>query len=180
MAMPARQRGFTYVGLIVLVAIIALVGAATLRIGALMRRAAAEEELLETGAEFTRALRSYAAATPRGQPTQPPSLRELLRDPRFPEPRRHLRKVYIDPITGKAEWGILYLADRTGVIGVYSLSESAPFKVANFDYRFQNFENREHISEWVFTMTGHAALPAAKASDARQGGDGPGEPDDDR
>ena len=180
MTMQAGQRGFTYVGLIVLVAIIGLVGAATLKIESLMRRAEAEEELLETGAEFTRALRSYAAATPRGQPTQPPSLKELLRDPRFPEPRRHLRKIYIDPITGKAEWGILYLADKAGVIGVYSLSESAPLKVANFDYRFQNFENREHISEWAFTMTGQAALPGAKAAHARQGDGEAGEPQDDR
>ena len=172
-----RQRGFTYVGLIVLVAILGLVGAATVKVESLLRRAEAEQELLETGAEFTRALRSYAAATPRGQPTQPPSLKELLRDPRFPEPRRHLRKVYIDPITGKAEWGILYLADRTGVIGVYSLSDSAPLKVANFDYRFQNFENRERISEWAFTMSGQAARAGPRA---RQGDDGPEEQDDDR
>ena len=173
----SRQRGFTYVGLIVLVAIIGLVGAATVKLESLLRRAEAEQELLETGAEFTRALRSYAAATPRGQPTQPPSLKELLRDPRFPEPRRHLRKVYIDPITGKAEWGILYLADETGVIGVYSLSDSAPLKVANFDYRFQNFEHRERISEWAFTMSGQATRPGPKA---RQAGDGQHEQDDDR
>lgn len=167
----ARQQGFTYLGLVILLAIIGLVGAATLKTESLVRRAQAEEELLEVGAEFIRALRSYAAATPRGQPTQPPSLKELLRDPRFPEPRRHLRKIYVDPVTGKAEWGILYLADKTGVIGVYSLSESAPLKVANFDYRFQNFENREHLSEWVFTMTGQAALPGAKPSRRGQAGE---------
>lgn len=173
----SRQRGFTYVGLIVLVAIIGLVGAATVKLDSLLRRAEAEQELLETGAEFTRALRSYAAATPRGQPTQPPSLKELLRDPRFPEPRRHLRKLYIDPITGKPEWGILYLADKTGVIGVYSLSDSAPLKVANFDYRFQNFEHRERISEWAFKMSGQAARPGPKA---RQPGDGQHGQDDER
>lgn len=174
----SRERGFTYLGLIILLAIAALVGAATLKIESLQRRVQAEEELLEVGAEFTRALRSYAAATPRGQPTQPPSLRELLRDPRFPEPRRHLRKIYVDPITGKAEWGILYLADKTGVIGVYSLSESAPLKVANFDYRFQNFEHRERISEWTFTMSGQAALAAPKP--AGQSAEVPGEPEEDR
>lgn len=167
--MRARQRGFTYLGLVIMVAIAGLVGAALLKVESLLRRVEAEQELLEIGAEFIGALRSYAAATPRGQPTAPPSLRELLRDPRYPEPRRHLRKVYVDPITGKAQWGILYLADRNGVIGVYSLSESRPFKVANFDYRFQGFENRDAISEWVFTMSGQA-LRAGAADCARPPG----------
>jgi type II secretory pathway pseudopilin PulG len=157
-----RQAGFTYVGLIVLVAIIGLVGAATLKVDALLRRAAAEEELLEIGAAFSAALTSYAEATPRGQPQQPPSLEELLKDPRVPGLRRHLRKIFVDPITGKAEWGIVWLNKGTGVNGsggsgvvaVYSLSQAKPLKVANFDARFQNFENREHIADWKFGITG--------------------------
>ncbi|MFD2366046.1 type II secretion system protein [Pseudoduganella sp. GCM10020061] len=157
--MRARQGGFTYLGLIVLLTIIGLVGAATLKVESLMRRAEAEEELLEIGAEFTKALRSYAAATPRGQRQQPASLQDLVRDPRFPYPRRHLRKIYIDPITGKDEWGILYLAGQTGVIGVHSLSDTKPLKIANFDARFQNFEKAELISDWRFTMSGQGAVP---------------------
>ena len=157
--MRRRQEGFTYVGLIVLVTVIGLVGAATLKIESLMRRAAAEEELLEIGAEFSAALRSYAAVTPRGQRQQPASLKDLLRDPRFPNPRRHLRKIYIDPITGKDEWGIMYLSGETGVIGVYSLSDTKPLKIANFDARFQNFGKADLISDWRFTMSGQGALP---------------------
>ena len=45
--MRPRQEGFTYLGLIVLVTVVGLVGAATLKIESLMRRAEAEEELLE-------------------------------------------------------------------------------------------------------------------------------------
>jgi type II secretory pathway pseudopilin PulG len=160
-----REDGFTYVGLIVLVTIIGLVGAATLKADALLRRAAAEEELLEIGAAFSAALTSYAEATPRGQPQQPPSLEELLRDPRFPGTRRHLRKIFVDPITGKAEWGIVWLnkgggtgfggnGGGTGVLAVYSLSQSKPLKQANFDGRFQSLENREHIADWKFAATG--------------------------
>ena len=157
--MRPRQEGFTYLGLIVLVTIVGLVGAATLKIESLMRRAQAEEELLEIGAEFSRALRSYAAATPRGQRQQPASLQDLLRDPRFPNPRRHLRKIYIDPITGKDEWGIMYLSGESGVIGVHSLSDSKPLKIGNFDARFQNFEKAELISDWRFTRSGQGAVP---------------------
>lgn len=150
----ARQDGFTYLGLIILVTVIGMVGAATLKIDALLQRAAKEEELLEIGAAFSAALQSYAAATPRGQPTQPPSLRELLKDPRTPGVRRHLRKIFVDPMTGKDEWGIAYLGGTTGVVAVYSLSQAAPFKVGNFDARFVGFENRQHVSEWRFTAGG--------------------------
>lgn len=149
-----RQHGFTYLGLIVLVTIIGMVGALTLKADALLRRAAAEEELLETGAAFSAALQSYAAATPRGQPTQPPTLQELLRDPRFPGTRRHLRKIFVDPITGKAQWGIVYANGEKGVIAVYSLSKARPLKVANFDERFPGFAGKEHLSDWKFTAAG--------------------------
>ncbi|HEY0065139.1 MAG TPA: type II secretion system protein [Telluria sp.] len=155
----AGQQGFTYLGLIILLAILGLVGAAGLKMGTLFERAAAEEELLEIGAQFSEALRSYAAATPAGQLKQPPTLQDLVRDPRFPNPRRHLRKIFVDPITGKAEWGIVYLGEKVGIVGVYSLSNRRPLKVANFDIRFQNMENRQRISDWKFMVAGGEGVP---------------------
>lgn len=161
---PRREGGFTYLGLIILLTIIGLVGAAALKVDALLRRAAAEEELLEIGAAFSAALQSYADATPKDQPKlPPPSLKELLNDPRFPGVRRHLRKIFVDPLTGKAEWGILYQGDRRGVLAVYSLSGAKPLKVANFDARFPNFENKAHISDWKFTANGQGVVQLAPA-----------------
>ena len=157
----AAQEGFTYVGLVVFVAILGLVGAATVKVDGLLRRAAAERELLEIGAAFSEALRSYAAATPRGFPTAPPTLQDLLKDPRFPGTRRHLRKIFVDPVTGRDEWGVLYQGDKVGVLAVYSLSQAQPLKVANFDARFQNFENKEHLSEWKFTAQGQGVSAMA-------------------
>jgi type II secretory pathway pseudopilin PulG len=230
-----REKGFTYLGLIVTVAIIGLVGAATLKVDALLRRAAAEQELLEIGATFSEALRSYADATPRGQPQlPPPSLQDLLKDPRYPGVRRHLRKIFVDPMTGKAEWGIVYANNPngastvmgtgvgngtgsgagsglgsglgsgagndvgsgarngwgsgmgtggSGVLAVYSLSQARPLKVANFDARFQNLENKEHISDWKFAATGQAlSQPGqllagqAGAGQARPGQAAPAQP----
>ena len=153
-----RQDGFTYLGLVIFVAIIGMVGAATLKIGSLLQRAAAEEELLEIGAAFGAALQSYAAATPKGMPTYPPTMQELLKDPRFPEVRRHLRKIFVDPMTGKAEWGIVYAGGQSGVVAVHSLSAAKPLKIANFDSRFQGFENKEKISEWKFMASGQGLL----------------------
>lgn len=160
-----RQAGFTYLGLIIFVTIIGLVGAATLKIGALLQRAAAEEELLDIGAAFSAALDSYAAATPQGASPYPPSLKELLKDPRVPGVRRHLRKIFVDPLTGKAEWGVVYLGEgTTGVIAVHSLSTARPLKIANFDSRFSGLDNADTISAWRF-----------KARDPAFG-QGPGQP----
>jgi type II secretory pathway pseudopilin PulG len=176
-----RSGGFTYLGLITTVAIIGLVGAATLKVESLLRRAAAEQDLLETGAAFSEALKSYADATPRGQPTQPPSLQELLKDPRFPGVRRHLRKIFVDPVTGKAEWGIVWVnpGNETGVLAVYSLARAAPLKVANFDARFPNFEGKQHLSDWKFAAVGQTVVQGqapGQAQPGQQAGQLPGQP----
>ena len=173
-----RQAGFTYLGLIIFVTIIGLVGAATLKIGALLQRAAAEEELLDIGAAFSAALDSYAAATPQGASPYPPSLKELLKDPRVPGVRRHLRKIFVDPLTGKAEWGVVYLGDgTTGVVAVHSLSTAKPLKIANFDSRFAGLDNADTISAWRFKARDPALgqgpgqlqpQPAAPAAPAAQ------------
>jgi type II secretory pathway pseudopilin PulG len=156
--MKRRQQGFTYLSLVILLAIMGLVGAAALKVDALLARAAAEQELLEAGAAFSAALDSYAAATPQGKPPQPPTLQDLLKDTRFPGVKRHLRKIFVDPISGKAEWGITYLGDKVGVIGVYSLSQAQPLKLANFDERFQNFENKTHYADWKFVAKDQGGL----------------------
>lgn len=163
MSARAQQAGFTYLVLIILVAIVGMVGAASLKIGALLQRAAAEEELLDIGAAFSAALQSYAAATPQGQPQQPHSLQDLLKDPRFPGVRRHLRKLFVDPMTGKDEWGVMYAGDKDRVMGVYSLSDAKPFKVANFGAQGLDFEHKEHIFEWKFTIAGQIARPVQAA-----------------
>lgn len=100
--------GFTYLSLMILLAIIGLVSAASIKLGAIAARSAAERELLAIGEEYADALQSYAKATPSGMSPLPPSFKELLHDTRFPGMRRHLRKIYVDPMTGTAEWGLVY------------------------------------------------------------------------
>jgi type II secretory pathway pseudopilin PulG len=173
------QGGFTYLGLIILVTVIGMVGAATLKIGALMQRAQMEEELLDIGAAFSAALQSYAAATPKGQPLQPPSLQELLKDPRTPALRRHLRKIFVDPATGSTEWAIVYQAEKGsgGVVAVYSLSQARPLKIGNFDARFVGFEGKQHLSDWKFTAGAFApVLPVPLATAAVEAAAAPPEP----
>ena len=157
--------GFAYVGVIVLVFIIGLAAAMTVKLGALQQRRNAEFDLLLTGAAFIEALGSYADASEPGQPRSPNSLDELLRDPRFAGIRRHLRQIYVDPMTGKAEWGLVRSPENARIVGVYSLSNDQPIKLDNFSPGFEHFKNKSHINEWKFvvspeTLAGVKAMPA--------------------
>lgn len=156
----SSQSGFTYLSLMIVLAIIGLVTATSIKLGSVLQRSKAEQELLNIGTAFSDALQSYAEATPAGQSTMPATLADLLRDPRFPTPKRHLRKIFVDPVTGRTEWGIVYAGDRTGVVAIYSLSNARPVKISNFPQRFAGFAGALKISDWKFSassMTGSAA-----------------------
>lgn len=148
-----RQHGFTYLGLIILVTILGLTATAVLRVGVLQQRRASEQELLMIGREYYDALQSYANATPAGQQTYPARLEDLLLDPRFPGVRRHLRRIYVDPLTGSREWGVQVGAagGAQGITGIYSLSEEKPIKIDNFDPPFVQFHGKNSYRDWVFT-----------------------------
>ncbi|MGA8148515.1 MAG: type II secretion system protein [Gallionellaceae bacterium] len=147
------EAGFTYLGLLILLAIMGIVSAVAVQVGVVMHRRAAEEALLNVGSEFSRALESYRRATPAGQPDEPSTLQDLLRDPRFPGVVRHLRKLYYDPITGQQDWGIQREEESKQIVGVFSLSDAKPIKIANFDLRFKDFAGKSSYQEWVFTST---------------------------
>lgn len=147
---PALQAGFTYVGVLLLVAVLGLVSAATLRAGVVAQRRVAEQQLIDRGYRVTLALESYARATPAGMSPYPNSLQDLVRDPRFPKAIvRHLRRVEIDPITGKPEWGLVPSPSGKGFTGVHSLSGQKPWR-QQFAAPFQDFEDKARYSEWLF------------------------------
>jgi type II secretory pathway pseudopilin PulG len=120
------QRGFTYLALLLALALSATALAAAGVVWHTETQRAQEAELLFIGGEFGRAIASFYNATPGPVKQLPKRLEDLLRDTRYPTLRRHLRKIYVDPITGKAEWGIV--ATPAGISGVYSLSARQPFR----------------------------------------------------
>lgn len=170
-----KQHGFTYASVVILVAIIGLVGATSLRLGTTMQRAAAEQALLDIGMEYSNALASYAAATPQGQPNYPKSFAELLKDPRFPQLRRHLRRVYVDPMTGNTEWGLVKANENGGILAIYSLSKATPIKIGNFPPRFVAFEGKTSLADWKFSGEG-VQVAGAKGAEGQQPGQQPGQP----
>jgi type II secretory pathway pseudopilin PulG len=159
-----EHQGFIYVSMIVLVFIVGLTAAMTVKLGAILSRRSAESELLLTGAIFIEALSSYADATEPGQVRSPNALDELLRDQRFPGTRRHLRQIYVDPITGTRDWGLIRSPENSRIVGIYSQSGDRPIKLDNFSPAYQHFKNKSHISEWKFlvsqeTLAGVKSIP---------------------
>lgn len=153
------QHGFAYVLLLLGVAVLALGASAALQLSAQSGRRHAEQSLLYVGGEFERALYSYAgvpvAAVTAGAGALaargPRTLEELLKDPRVPGVKRHLRQLYADPMTGKSEWGVV--RDPAGfIIGVYSRAEGQPIKQLGFDARHAHFEEAPNYAKWVFGL----------------------------
>jgi type II secretory pathway pseudopilin PulG len=127
-----------------------------------------EQELLFVGGQYRNAFLSYYGATPAGKPRYPLALEELLEDNRFPVPRRHLRRLYADPITGKPDW-VLLDAPGGGIAGVHSRSEAKPLKIGNFPAQDAKFEGAEHYSDWKFVLEQRVppALPSTQRPPAK-------------
>jgi type II secretory pathway pseudopilin PulG len=105
--------------------ILVVMGIATAAIGPVWHtevRRDKEEELLFRLGEYRRAIAQYRAA--RGRP--PRELKDLLEDRGQLQIRRYLRKLYKDPITGKDDWKLDLIADRTGsVLGIADIHSSS-------------------------------------------------------
>jgi type II secretory pathway pseudopilin PulG len=153
------NRGFTYLGLLILIAILAITSAAIQTAGAVAQRVDAELDLLKVGQEFRKALASYYQETPSGKLAYPTTLADLLEDPRHTAKRRHLRSIPIDPMTGKREWGLVWSGDRAGIVAVYSLSPGVPIKAAGFPLELRHFAGQLSYSAWRFGYFVDGAVP---------------------
>ena len=156
--MRSRNRGFTYLSLLIMVALTAAVLAAA---GGLWSQAAQREkerELLFVGEQFRQAIALYYWRTPGGAHQYPKSLEVLLDDQRWPVTQRYLRKIYRDPVTNTQEWGIVE-APGGGIAGVYSKSDEAPIKSASFPARYSVFEEARSYADWKFVFSPETPKP---------------------
>jgi len=113
-----------------LLAAVALVGVALSAVGPLWAEEAErdrEEELLRVGEAYARAIASYYHAVPDGEKRFPTQLGDLLQDKRLPGTRRHLRKLYADPLAPERAWGLMRAPDG-GVAGVFSQDSRQPWR----------------------------------------------------
>jgi type II secretory pathway pseudopilin PulG len=155
-----RSLGFTYLGLLIAVALMGIGLALIGDVWSTTVKRERERELLFVGAQFRQAIGRYYEGSP-GVKQYPRKLEDLLEDKRFPVVKRHLRKIYLDPMTGKREWGLLTQGDQ--ILGVYSQSKDRPLKVANFQVAEAMFVDSNAYSDWRFV---YAPLGAASAGQA--------------
>lgn len=104
--------------------VVALLGTGLAAYGEAWSRAREREKLRELawiGGEFRDAIGLYYERTPGAAKRYPETLEALLEDRRHLSRQRYLRRIYTDPFSGKAEWGLIP-APQGGVMGVYSLA----------------------------------------------------------
>lgn len=147
--MRRRQGGFTYLAILFLVAALGVGLAAVGEVWDTASRRDKERDLLLAGRELCDAIGRYYTAPSGGIARYPSSLEDLLKDNRVPGIRRHMRRIPVDPMTGKADWATLG-APGGGIAGVHSRSEDEPLKTANFDRGEDGFEGGKKYSEWRF------------------------------
>lgn len=146
-----QTHGFTYLGLLIIIAIISLSATAAVQLGAIVQRRQAEDQLLFIGLQYKRAIRSYFESAPPGAAATPPArLEDLVRDPRFPQAKRHIRRLYEDPMTGKNDWVLIRSTDGQGILGVHSRSKETPIRIDNFPDEFFHFKGKKRYADWVF------------------------------
>jgi type II secretory pathway pseudopilin PulG len=143
-------------------ATVALAGAGELASTAAKRER--EAELLFAGDQIAQAIAAYRAASP-GAPRYPANLADLVRDPRHPQVRRHLRRIHLDPMTGRADWGVVRAPDG-GIAGVYSRSLERPLKRSGFPDGYEGFAGAERYADWAFVARADAgaSAPAPRSS----------------
>lgn len=144
-----NESGFTYLWVLFLVFLMGLGLMAASEIASTASQREKEKELLAIGRQFRTAISSYyEIQVPGGRHQYPTSLEDLLLDRRHPGIRRHLRKIFVDPLTGKAEWGEVRVGGR--IVGVHSLSGKMPIKQAGFETENMAFKGKQKYSEWFF------------------------------
>ena len=155
MARWPRQRGFTYIAILIAIAIIGATLASAGVVWHTAQQRERERELLDAGDQFRLAIEHYYNAGPRQYPQR---LEDLLRDPRQPGVVRYIRKIYYDPITGTTDWGLIKTTDDR-IMGVYSRSQATPIKQSNFTWADREFEGKSKYSLWTFVYQPNASLP---------------------
>jgi type II secretory pathway pseudopilin PulG len=146
-----------------LLVLLALIGATIAQFGpawADERRRQAEEELLFVGQQYRQALESYYNASPGRVKHLPTQLDELLRDRRFPQPVRHLRKAWADPLSPQTPWGLVRQGQQ--IVGVYSQAGGEPFRRSGFDPGLASFTGARSYGQWQFIFMPRNSSPTTE------------------
>ena len=154
-----RDGGFTYVGLLVLVALIGVMLAAAGEVASTAAQREREAQLLWAGHEYRAAIGRYWNQ----RRTYPQSLQDLLgaapgtaSDSAVPV--HYIRRLYADPMSNAVDWALVP-APSGGIMGVASSSKRAPLKTGHFDDVDRDFDKATSYNDWQFTFSPGVVLP---------------------
>jgi type II secretory pathway pseudopilin PulG len=122
------EAGILYLALLFSIILIGIATAVAAPLWRTLVQREKEAELLFRLSEFERAITAYQVVHKRF----PQKLEDLLEDKTQLQTRRYLRRIYPDPMTGKADWALEYQVDTAGVPSgikdVHSRSTDVGFK----------------------------------------------------
>jgi len=156
------QSGFTYLFVLMLIALIGMGLAAAGTLWHTESQREREADLLFIGDQYRQAIRSYYELDP-AQPRLPQSLDDLLEDNRRPNVVRHLRRAWRDPLTGRP-FVLIREPDTQGIAGVYSPAPGHPFKNAGFAAKDEAFKDAKSYAEWRFVFSPASAVATGPAA----------------
>jgi len=156
----AFANGFVLIGMLMLIMLSGLVTMQASQRWQTQLLRDRERELIKVGLAYRNAIGRYYNQTPGLVKTFPPTLEALHEDTRFPNPRRHLRHFYLDPITQQAGWGLVK-APSGGIMGVYSLSNKVAFKQKGYRGILQHLNDKRTYGEWYFVYVPPAVAASA-------------------
>jgi len=136
-----HQGGFTYLWLLAAIAVLAIGMSLVGPMWAEQVQRQREAELLRVGTAYAQAIEHYYRMQSPGPRQLPHSIDDLLLDPRFTQPVRHLRQAYTDPLLPGQPMQLLR-GPAGELRGVASSSDATPLLQAPWS-------------------DGHHALPAA-------------------
>lgn len=142
-----HEGGFTFVSLLFIIIVIGLALGSTGKLWSNIMKRDKEEELIFRAGQIRTAIEKYYKMP--GIKGYPQTLNDLLKDKRQPVLTRHLRKIYEDPMTGKADWALIKVHGG-GIMGIRSRSGDEPYKKQNFPKELKNLEGKIKYSEWEF------------------------------
>lgn len=145
------ERGFTYIFVLIILIFLGVGLASVGKIWSTIAQREKEEELLFRGDQIVKGLESYYKSSHGGGNFLPRKLEDLIKDNRFLTVKRHLRKLYKDPMTKDGEWEII--RDEQGRIkGEKSKSEKEPLKKKNFPLQYKHIEDKMRYKDWEFVF----------------------------
>ena len=169
-----NQRGLTLMMVLVMVTVVGLTAGLAGSSWKTVVQQAREKELLWRGEQYRKAIGSYylfssgAGQRPQAR-SYPNTLDDLLKDPRSLETRRHIRRLYPDPMTG-GEW--VLIRDPGGrIMGVRSSSSLKPFQQDNFSEENSGFKGKATYRDWEFVYRTPSSPGVQKGQQMSASGD---------